>query len=72
MKLAATVLAVVGLVGGTADVVTMRPHHAAKPQRAQAGTLVTVALADGTILISKEDWQRGIYPIGRRFVPALP
>ena len=64
-------IAVVGLVGGTTDVVVLRPHHA-KPQAHERGALVSVVLADGTLLISKTDYQAGIYPIGRRFVPALP
>jgi hypothetical protein len=70
LKLAATVIAVVALGGGTADVVALRPHHRhADPQR---GALVSVVLEDGTLLISKRDYEAGIYPIGRRFVPALP
>jgi hypothetical protein len=71
LKLAATVFAVVALVGGTADVVALRPHRAA-PAAPERGTLVSVVLADGTMLISRTDWQGGTYPIGRRFVPALP
>ncbi|MHB8641600.1 MAG: hypothetical protein ACYDA3_01755 [Gaiellaceae bacterium] len=71
MKLAATVVAVVALVGGTADIVALRPHHA-PPADPARGALVSVVLDDGTLLISKRDYQAGIYPIGRRFVPALP
>jgi hypothetical protein len=70
LKLAATVIAVVALGGGTADVLALRPHHG--PARPQRGALVTVVLDDGTLLISKTDYQAGTYPIGRRFVPALP
>jgi hypothetical protein len=72
LKLALAVLSVVALGGGTADVVLVRPHHAPRPPAHERGALVTQELADGTILISASDWQRGTYPIGRRFVPALP
>jgi hypothetical protein len=52
------------------DALAFRPPQP-QPTRL-SGELRVARLADGTILISREDYEAGIYPIGRRFLPALP
>jgi hypothetical protein len=72
LRLALALLAALAVGGGTTDLVLLRPHHAPAARVPARGALVTAVLADGTMLISRTDWQGGTYPIGRRFVPALP
>jgi len=73
LRLALAVISVLALAGGTVDVVVLRPEPAQpKAPPPERGALATYLLPDGTMLISRRDWNAGIYPIGRRFVPALP
>lgn len=55
------------------DALALRPPTTPQPLPPRlSGVLHVGRLADGTLLISQRDYEAGIYPIGRRFVPALP
>jgi hypothetical protein len=68
---AAALLAPLAAVAIAVDAYAFWPA-AATPLPRLSGQLVTQTLPDGTLLISREDWESGTYPIGRPFVPALP
>jgi hypothetical protein len=53
------------------DALAFRPPGP-RPQPRLSGALDVKVLDDGILVISLADYEAGIYPLGRRFVPALP